>query len=55
MLAADVQHRAQRHSTQRDVVAHVEQQAVEVLPELHGLAKGRGRGAEDNRILQAAR
>lgn len=41
MLAADVQHRAQRHSTERDVVTHVEQEAVEVLPQLHGLV-GRG-------------
>lgn len=38
VLAADVQHRAQRHSTERDVVTHVEQEAVEVLPQLHGLA-----------------
>lgn len=40
MLAADVQHRAQRHSTERDVVTHVEKEAVEVLPQLHGLVGG---------------
>lgn len=42
VLAADVQHRAQRHSTKCDVVTHVEQEAVEVLPQLHGLAERGG-------------
>lgn len=37
MFAADVQHRAQRNATQRDVVAHVQKQAVQMLPQLHRL------------------
>lgn len=37
VFAADVQHRAQRNSTQRNVVAHVQEQAVQMLPQLHRL------------------
>lgn len=37
VFAADVQHRAQRHSTQCDIITHVEKQAVQVLPQLHRL------------------
>lgn len=37
MFAADVQHRAQRDPTQSNIVAHVEKQAVQVLPQLHRL------------------
>lgn len=37
MFAADVQHRAQRNSTQCNIVAHVQKQAVQVLPQLHRL------------------
>lgn len=43
MFAADVQHRAQRNSTQRNIVAHVEKQAVQVLPQLHGLHSKHGK------------
>lgn len=37
VFAADVQHRAQRYSTQCNIITHVEKQAVQVLPQLHGL------------------
>lgn len=37
VFAADVQHRAQWYSTQCNIITHVEQQAVQVLPQLHGL------------------
>lgn len=37
VFAADVQHRAQRYSTQCNIIAHVEKQAVQVLPQLHRL------------------
>lgn len=53
MLAADVQHRAQRHSTERDVVTHVEQEAVEVLAQLHGLA-GRAGGVSQVAVRSLA-
>ncbi len=37
VFAADVQHRAQRHSTQCNIIAHVEKQAVQVFAQLHRL------------------
>lgn len=37
VFAADVQHRAQRHSTQCNIITHVEKQAVQVFPQLHRL------------------
>lgn len=37
VFAADVQHRAQRHSTHCDIITHVEKQAVQVFPQLHRL------------------
>ena len=37
VFTADVQHRAQRHTTHRDVITHVEQQAVQMFTQLHGL------------------
>lgn len=42
MFAADVQHRAQRNSTQRNVIAHVQEQAVQMLPQLHRLHSKQG-------------
>lgn len=46
MFAADVQHRAQRHSTQCNIITHVEEQAVQVLPQLHRLHSKQKEGHE---------
>lgn len=49
VFAADVQHRAQRYSTQCDIITHVEKQAVQVLPQLHRL---RSKQDEDKSTCQ---
>lgn len=48
VFAADVQHRAQRHSTHCNIITHVEKQAVQVFPQLHGLHRKKGRSQQVN-------